>query len=293
MTSSGKNRNISPVVEALLATDHMGGRSALLEAARKSSQRALDRFTAEKAAEKVIYSHVSNWAGTKLEPGGHIPILQDTGGFGSLFKNELTGTILTGISEVRAILEGSITPSTSDLSTKLKELENLKESLEAAGKALAEADPMYLAKAALAVNVPRNDTEVRIVMALRPEVSAILGVEILSQGLVEEIGKTRETLESFGKVGRGKPKDEAAYRVALEAARLFAMVLGERPTYSENVDGLSGKFTPFLRDLFDAFGWKNRTLRGPAEQAIGSLTESDFQPPSYSRVGGLFSLANN
>jgi hypothetical protein len=86
---------------------------------------------------------------------------------------------------------------------------------------------------------------------------------------------------------RGRSRNEAAYAVALELARLYAKVTGKRPTYAEGADGLSGEYTPALRNVFDALGWKKTNLRGPAEAARDAITEGDLEY-AVNRLLGLF-----
>ena len=111
-----------------------------------------------------------------------------------------------------------------------------------------------------------------------------MGLEAIAIGVTEEIAKLKLQIKKRPSKGAGRAKDEAAHRVAMEAAKLYAKVTGSKPTYSEGPSGVSGKYTPFLRDVYDAFGWTERSLRTGAEAAISALEPSDFE---YARIGLL------
>jgi hypothetical protein len=110
------------------------------------------------------------------------------------------------------------------------------------------------------------------------------------------ISLTEKKLE-LRKTGRGRPRDEAAYAFATALARLYALSTGKTPTFSKDADGFYGEFTPVLRDAFDHVGWRSRTLDDPANAAISSLTETDFElprsaqrPPENPLLGGIYGL---
>lgn len=271
-------------------------RDTLRDNLAKSNEKFLGKDTARNAAEKAVYAHVSKWAGTTIEPGAPIPILQDTSIHSQHCMKELRGTSLTGPPAiVRELLNAANLLKRKELEDKLQELEQLKACFEETLKVFARVDPAILLRAEALGKCSRDDLHRRIVLALRPTDAACTGLEILADGLESEIGETSLELVRHGKPRLGAQKDKAAYEVAYQAAKLFAVVLGEKPTYSEQHTGKDkngkanpnvhyGRYTPFLRDLFNALGWEKRSLRAPANEAIAGLIDSDFIPPRIPRM---------
>ncbi len=147
---------------------------------------------------------------------------------------------------------------------------------------IAEFDPGLMASAKVAARNLQPSLEGRIVDALGADVAAYMGLEVIEIGVIEQIAYLKHEIDERPAKKAGRAKDEAAHRVALEAARLYVKVTGETPTYSENQGIPYGKYTPFLRDVYNAFGWKERNLRTGAEAAISALVRNDYV---HERIG--------
>lgn len=244
----------------------------------------LRETTARIEAEKVIYEHASKWADVSVSVGDPIPIIRDNQKVG-----EIPSTILGGVAEVEKILMASKELRTPDIKNRLEELKTLKADAEALRDKLAAFDPALLARAVYAAQNMHKDLNGRIIKALGADNAAYFGLEIIAVGLSEQISALEHELENRGPVGPGRARDQAAHNVAIAAAKFFTKLTGEMPTFGEGPDGLTGKFTPFLRDLYDAFGWPKRSLRGGLEAAIKSTSQDDL---TYVRKGlraGIFS----
>jgi len=115
---------------------------------------------------------------------------------------------------------------------------------------------------------------------------------ISARGVARSVEKSLEVHgEQLGSKERqrGRPRIEARYRVALEFARLFARITGERPTYADGKHGPSGKFTPALRELFESLGWPEADISGPAKEARDAITDEDLRTPEIAQRGGISS----
>lgn len=80
----------------------------------------------------------------------------------------------------------------------------------------------------------------------------------------------------------GNKPNRPAYAAAKSFAELYAAMLGAAPTLSVSDSMYTGKFSPALRDLFDAFGWEKTDIRGPAKAAIEAISADyirSFEPP--------------
>ena len=232
-----------------------------------------EKSNARKNAESVIYAHVSDWVGEELEVGRAIPMPRehDKG-----VTNIMVASAMGSVPQVWAILEASKLLDTPALKTNLSTLEKIQENAANMRRMIAKLDAGMMAKAKVAARNLQPSLEGRIVDALGADVAAYMGLEVIEIGTMEQIEFLKAEIKFRPFTGAGRARNEAAHRVALEAARLFAKVTGEKPTYSESQGMLFGRFTPFLRDIYDAFGWKRRSLRTGAEAAIASLTADDF-----------------
>lgn len=120
----------------------------------------------------------------------------------------------------------------------------------------------------------RAALETRIIREIGIIEASTISLFALMQAASTELDRLEAKLEALNMGKRGAPRNEAAYAVALELARLYAKVTGRKPTYAEGPDGLSGEFTPALRNIFDALGLK-AGLRGPATAARDAITDED------------------
>ena len=238
--------------------------------------------TERKAAEAVIYAHVSKWVHKEIAVGEPIPLPRVKPGFG-----QLNATILGGVAEVNKILDASKAIDTSTLNAKVRKLKKLRSDIEAMINTLNEFDLEQLSHAEYYARNLHASVEGRVVTALGACNAARIGLDVIFVGLFQELAETEQMIKSRGTSGPGRARDEAAHLVALEAAKLYAKVTGKSPTYGEGTNGLSGQYTPFLRALYDAFGWKTRSLRPGAEAAINSMKPNDYDPPI---IQGLMSI---
>ena len=273
MNDSQKNgKNMSRAL-----TNHMQEQRAT-----ETMDRWRKKDTERKNAEAVIYAHVSKWMKKEIAVGGPIPWPRAKPGFG-----QLNSTILGGVDEVRKILDASKAIDTSTLRVKVRKLKKLRSDIEAMITTLNEFDWEQMARAENTARNLHTNIEGRVVTALGACNVARLGLDVIFVGLYQELTKMEQVIKDRDTSGPGRAKDEAAHLVALEAAKLYAKVTGKSPTYSEGPNGLSGQYTPFLRELYNAFGWKARTLRTGATAAINSVKSSDLEPPIMTGLGAL------
>ncbi|MCA8908518.1 MAG: hypothetical protein KDA64_11630, partial [Rhodospirillaceae bacterium] len=82
--------------------------------------------------------------------------------------------------------------------------------------------------------------------------------------------------ESNYNSGRGRKPNLKAHYVARDLAEYFAQQKHERPTYGTNSDGRPS--TPYTRCLAEIFQILeiDADLRGPAEAAVGAITDEDL-----------------
>ncbi len=234
-----------------------------------------EKDTASIAARKVIYAHASKWLGTSLEIGDTIPTLQ---------FSPLGRAMLGGKQEFDKIIFASKELKTTEIKGHLNELKKLMKDAEALRDKLAEFDPGYLYEAEHAVRNFHSGLEGRMLNALGLGRAAYMGVEGLAIGLIDPITKLEIELMNRGPARPGRARDQAALRVAEEAGIFLVSVTGELPTFGDGKDGLTGKFAPFLRDLYDAFGWPKRDLRAGTELAIANAKGA---PQPAVRMGSL------
>ena len=233
-------------------------------------ERERSKSTALIEVERVIYAHMSKWVGSELIQGQSIPNIRKRS-----FANRMPDTVFVGES-VAAILKASRIYKTPELKERLEALEKIKAQAESMRRGIAELDNELMASAKNAATNLQPNLEGRVIAAMGADVAAYMGLEIIAIGAVEQIAHLKYEIGQRPKKA-GAAKNEAAHRVALESARLYAKATGKKPTYSENSDGLHGEYTPFLRAIYDAFGWKKLSLKLPAKEAINALSERDYR----------------
>lgn len=244
-------------------------------------------------AEEVIYAAISNWTGIKVTRGDSIPIVRDDRKVGELRDNP--HTVLSRC-PVEHIAKASMTVQKKELKRKIKALKGVKKTTVALIEALGvmtNTDRFQLETSTWpAMNVLRDrivPSKERLIREIGLVNSAQISAIALFKTATTQLDEVQVELEKH-EVKRGPHKNEAAYAVALELARLYAKITGKRPTYSEDTSQkpivYGGEFTPELRAVFDALGWEFG-LRGPATEAIKAITETDLQYEEI-RLGGLF-----
>lgn len=231
------------------------------------------RSNAETSATTVIFASLSAWTGFPCRQGAPVPVVRD----GEVVA-ELQGTIantLAGITcPAAAILQQAFVPSVQTLKGQKQEVTALLQSLEATLDGIRQIS--FSSSASLTRTWDERDgptnKDADVVHAVGLQEAANIALHGMAVNCRRQLRHIEYQLE--GLEGRpGRPRDIAAYRVAEGFGKLYAQVTGRRPTYGEGPDGMAGEFTPALRDLFNALGWRGRSLRGPATEAINAITD--------------------
>lgn len=241
-------------------------------------------------AEGVILTEICRWTGIEVSPGDRIPIIRDGRKVGEIPETYFVG------SPVVQVAKASLIEHKSEIERKIVALQSVMDSSERLIEALSEMT--YFDRARLGTetgwvgNALRgNDASLleRLIREIGTVTSAMISARALVNSAKKQVGELQDELEKR-KTKRGRPRNEAAHAVARELALLYAKITGKRPTFADGANGLSGDFTPALRDVFDALGWQETNLRGPAQAAISIISESEMQ---YEEKGlsGLLSAA--
>ena len=271
-----------------------GHKNKAAKAAAAKRQQAISGYVeeisrkdaAEIDAEKVIYAHLGTWLGRPIKIGDPIPTVMfghKIGSFGAAGQmNDFA---------VQSILSASREPKVTEIKEQLSSLKDLKSDAEALRDKLSNFNPLSLAMAAHATKNMHDSVDGRVLNALGMENSLFIGLDRLSAGLTEQITSLKQDISEEPPTGRGRPKDRAALHVAEAAGAFFVSVTGRLPTHGDSPDGLTGQFTPFLRDIYDAFGWKKRSLRAGIEAAIevGKSVKTVVRSPAINGLLGSFS----
>lgn len=237
------------------------------------AQQVTSQIAVEKEATAVIYAAVKKWTGEEVSEQTAIPMYRD-----GKRQSEFDDTILGHGSTVRDLVRLSRFSSKSELKRDIQHAEYLAELTENLWSALHELDPEnFYGLDNIQDETKTSSLEQRIIKQIGYTQSVMIASSVLNSKLRKQILRLNERLNSLD-IKKGRTRDEAAYSVALGLAKLYAKVTGKQPTYSENKSGLSGEFTPVLRDLFDALGWVGRSLKGPATEAVRAidLTNSEY-----------------
>lgn len=130
------------------------------------------------------------------------------------------------------------------------------------------------------------------------EVARLAGLRVSFLRLLLEVrtalGSRRKELKDqekeFWTVSR-RPPNYYARTIALRTARLYAREKGERPKYGTQRDSgePSTSFARGLKRIFEVLEI-DAGIRGPAEWAIGQLTDEDLKPPQNALMGELLGL---
>lgn len=241
-------------------------------------------------AEEVILAAISKWTGIPISNGDPIPVVRDGRKVGEIPKPYF------GRNRAGQVAEASLIEHRSELEKKISQLQSVIESTKQLVEALNSMGPIDLPGLNHG-NWPLwnalRDERPPLKTRLIKEIGLVESALIASRGLAQNAESKRDELKAKlekHKTGRGRPRNEAAHAVARELALLYAEVTGNMPTYAEGPNGLSGEFTPVLRDVFDALGWKRTSLRRPAQTAIENVSGIDRLPFDYDEtppLGGL------
>lgn len=248
-----------------------------------------EKLQAINQADEVVLSAVRKWTGQDVGTDDPIPIVR-----GGRQVATLRNTLLTG-RPIARVSSASLIEHKAEIDRKIEHLKAVEaaslalievfESMSHMDRGMLEAGQGIYSENALRAGRP--PLAERLIGEVGLVTSAFIAARALAANSVEEINKLQEELQQRSSKP-GRPRNEAAHAVARELALLYAKVTGKKPTYSEGVSGLSGDYTPALRDVFDALGWKSTSLRGPAEAAIAAISEDDMRYEETA-IGGLLS----
>jgi hypothetical protein len=256
------------------------------EAAHGQAAAQLEKEQAIKRAEVAIYSEVSRWVGSEIPPGEPVPIVRHGRRVGQL-PATLWGNPAQKVAEAVRI-EGK-----GEIRRKKRKYSKVCKACQDTLHALLDGNMMDRTDLEVSADtyIRKEDWEGRATLKARiiKEIgftdAATISLIAIREAASTEIHRLETKLEALNLGKRGAPRNEAAYAVALELARLYAKVTGRKPTYAEGPDGLSGEYTPSLRIVFDALGLKVG-LRGPATAARDAVTDEDMK---Y-EANGLFGI---
>ena len=276
------NDRTDAIAKALLE----GKANAMAEA---EVQTLVEKEQAINDAVEVIYSALGRWTGSELKPGDPIPIVRN---------GERVGSLAQGIFEpnpVKKVAEAARIDDRSEISKRLENARSLETSADALVKSLGQMTIMERARYQVR-SKPKEDTgpeptlwplENRLIGEIGTVASAVIAASMLHVEARREIENLESMLREWGSQ-RGRPRNRAAHEVARRLAVLYSRATGKRPTYSDSRDGVSGEFTPVLRDVFNSLGWKKTALKGPAKKAIAAVSDADLGHEK-NILGALFS----
>lgn len=229
------------------------------------------------AAAEAIRKGIRRWSGGLYADGPQLPIIRE-GNIVKHFGSEASDP-------VEQVLKGSVLPPEKVSAGERERLAELAYSLGRCAKACAAFEDVELRQLAKGTRRGRT-TEERVSYALGVETALSASMTLLLEAAEERIADLDKKAEGQPRK-RGRKRNGAAYAVAAALAQLYAKITGKTPTYSEGKDGLSGEYTPVLRDVYDELGWDKTALRGPAETAIAGITRTDLHPKELPQPRGL------
>lgn len=263
----------------------------------EAEARALqEKEHAIKRAEEAILAAIQRWTGEEIQLGEPLPRFRGGARVGTIFAGFFSPN------PIREVVNAARIEERSEIERKIAEYKRLKEAADAMHEAFVGMG--YFQRLELqsttigeidsrqnGADQGRRD-QLPLKVRLIHEIGLISSAGIANNELALRARAKIEELEGKLKqrkgTKKGRPRNEAAYAVALGLAKLYAQVTGDRPTYSAGVDGLSGRYTPALREVFDALGWTEINLRGPAEGAIAEISNADLEYEENT-IGGLLS----
>ncbi|MFG6565946.1 hypothetical protein ACGYLI_17155 [Sulfitobacter sp. 1A13421] len=264
------------VVEVLSESAQPG---KIYNAAAREARKEAERTKAKDA----IYSALSRWVGETVHQDVAIPMVRDGKRIGTMQQ-----TILGQGREVDDIVAASKLMKASELRKLRDDYNRISKRAVQLADGLTSLDPADLFKLGAAPRNATYDTDTKVIRAIGIIPSLLISLPELLAALEQQTNYLEKKLDTSG-AALGRSKNEAAHGVALRLAKLYARVTGKRPTYSEGPNGLSGEYTPALRSVFDALGWKTVSLKSPAEAAISQITDEDLQPYVNALSYGLLS----
>lgn len=243
-------------------------------------------------AEAIIYSEVSRWVGFEVPNGGLVPIVRNGNRVG-----QLPATVLGN--PARRVAEAVLVEGKGEIQRKKQHYSAIFEGCRGTLRALFDANMIDRIDLEVSARLHASkDTgegraalETRIIREIGIIEASTISLFALLEATSAEIERLESKLEAIKTGTRGAPRNESAYAVALELAQLYAKVTGKRPTYAEGRDGLSGEYTPALRNVYDALGL-SVGLRGPATTARDAITDDDMRYETNHLSGLLASMSD-
>lgn len=245
-------------------------------------------YGVQKEAADFICASVSKWTNTQYEKGYTLPIMKD----GECIKPATPTPSGENPREIDEVLLAAQLENRTDLKARIARIEALEKSLMAFRSTLNALTPDEIARLDLVQPNWEWDTNVRVVSALGLGAAFNASIAASSTSIKRILREEREKLAKVAK-SRGRARSEAAYGVALTFAQLYSIVTGKRPTFAENENGLHGEFTPYLADLFKIFGWGEKSMKRPAEEALKSLDYEAIRSARIGKIGLMGSFLNS
>lgn len=238
----------------------------------------------------VIKTAIEAWTNHLIQDDSPVPVIRD----GHVRNHGMLSAWPSVSSMADELVRAAGLENRIQLQTRYDRLSSCRDAIRLTMQAFSDLKPVERSYPSITSTFPwGKTTERRVIDGLGVWLALPASCESAIEMLEEQIKQIEEAISQF-EITRGRPRDEAAHQVAISLGRIFATVTGRKPTYSEDADGLHGDFTPLLRNVFNALGW-NRTLRGPAEAAVNSISESYLQElnrPQFNGLGSLFSTVS-
>ena len=247
----------------------------------------LTKIQGEKAAQEVIIQAIESWTGHSVNGIGQIPMVRN-GEHVGYFSTPLA-SMMSPSHDAREVAREVWAENTPTIRSRRTAYQKLLGTLEAVANQIADMDIETRSHIFSLKETNPTGLEEKLVLAMGSVASVAIAAKVLAVELQEAITRCDDVLVSRSS-GRGRPRQEARYRLAEGFAKIFAKATGDRPTYSEDENGLHGKFTPALRELFDAVGWEDSDLSGPATAACAAVNEADLEIGRNSSLGGILGL---
>lgn len=267
---------------------------------RSLKKKLQEKSQGESAARDLVFRAVEDWTGHAVDEFGALPIVRN--GIFQGYTSSLADMMLGGA--VNAVGRSVWADDTKALKDRKETFERLIKAISQVQEHLNElkldeawrlniAAPSNSRKLMAEPHLPHEwSLEEKVIFSVGYLESAKISLDALTASARQTVGETEKQVSQRPKL-RGRPRSEAKYATALEFARLYYRLTGEVPTYSEGTDGLSGKFTPWLRGLFNAIGWNGASLEEPAKAAIAAVEAEMDEPPESPDIAGLLGWADH
>jgi hypothetical protein len=232
-------------------------------------------------ARDAIYSAISKWVDQDVREGDDFPLLREGKPTGKMWQE--MPHLVDQVEKTIWAAELKDTAELKKLMGDYKKILQCSSELTKQMRAMGEWDLFGLSS-----KKPKYDMETKVIRALGTVPSAFVSLDELKDALEYQIENISNKLKNIDNV-RGRPRNEAAHGVALGLAKLYSGITGKKPTYSEGPSGLSGQYTPALKDVFIALGWEETSLKGPAETAIKNINADGLSQEIKPSFTGLLS----